>query len=160
MVVLVKHSLTSITNFWGKSCKISATFQLWSLILNLFFKIKALQHKCNRSVSYIEALLYTHPAKPWHQQGSSLTHLPLGEGECERQTEGGGQECSMEWNSSVVMLTLLWVNYHTDRLITHSDRGVEEQAYSLRFKHNASVGVCENQTADWNVREEKPLHQY
>lgn len=35
----------------------------------------------------------------------------------------------------------LWVNYHTDRLITCSDRGVEEQKYSLRFKHNASVGV-------------------
>lgn len=34
----------------------------------------------------------------------------------------------------------LWVNYHTDRLITRSDRGVEEQTYSLRFKHNASVG--------------------
>lgn len=42
----------------------------------------------------------------------------------------------------------LWVNYHTDRLITRSDRGVEEQTYSLRFKHNASVAARESQTAD------------
>lgn len=46
----------------------------------------------------------------------------------------------------------LWVNYHTDRLITRSDRGVEEQTYSLSFKHNASVGAHESQTADWNGR--------
>lgn len=38
---------------------------------------------------------------------AAVTHLPSGEGECERQTEGGGEECSMKWNSSVVMLTLL-----------------------------------------------------
>lgn len=42
----------------------------------------------------------------------------------------------------------LWVNYHTDRLITQSGRGVEEQAYSLRFKHNLSVGVRESQPAN------------
>lgn len=30
----------------------------------------------------------------------------------------------------------LWVNYHTDRLITRSDRGVEEQTSSFSFKHN------------------------
>lgn len=46
----------------------------------------------------------------------------------------------------------LWVNYHTDRLITRSDRGVEEQTYSLSFKHNASVGARESQTADRNGR--------
>lgn len=42
----------------------------------------------------------------------------------------------------------LWVNYHTDRLITQSGRGVEEQAYSLRFEHNLSVGVRESQPAN------------
>lgn len=41
-----------------------------------------------------------------------------------------------------------WVNYHTDRLITQSGRGVEEQTYSLRFKHNVRVGVRESQTAN------------
>lgn len=41
----------------------------------------------------------------------------------------------------------LWVNYHTDRLITRGGRGVEEQRYSLRFKRNATVGVGENRTA-------------
>lgn len=46
----------------------------------------------------------------------------------------------------------LWVNYRTDRLITRSDRGVEEQTYSLRLKHNACDGVRESQTADYERR--------
>lgn len=42
----------------------------------------------------------------------------------------------------------LWVNYHTDRLITCRDRGVEEQRSSLRFKHNTGVAARESQTAE------------
>lgn len=43
----------------------------------------------------------------------------------------------------------LWVNYHADRLITHSDRGVEEQASSLRFKHKCQCCCSGKSDCGW-----------
>ena len=57
--------------------------------------------------------------------------------------------------SSHAYLTL-WVNYHTDRLITESDRGggsgSSSQLYSLTFKQCVCVRVRESETANECIR--------